>query len=172
MGTAHLRLERHGSFAHLVVDRPVARNAMTPAMYWGIRLAVCRRRSETPGSRGLLIAGTGDVLISGGDLSGTGDGGWTDFGDFLMDVTPSDTLRQAATVPDGAGRAQRHRAQPRRADRPLRRHRDADQPPGPEVREGHLAFKERRGAAWVHSDLGAAGSEAGGGPGREGHRLT
>ena len=96
LGTPHLRLERHGPFAHLVVDRAAARNAMTPAMYWGIRVAV-QTAERDPGLAGLLITGTGDVFISGGDLSGTGDDGWTDFGHFLMDVTPFDTLRQAAT---------------------------------------------------------------------------
>ena len=40
LGTPYLRFERHGSLAHVVVDRPQARNAMTPAMYFGVRRAV------------------------------------------------------------------------------------------------------------------------------------
>ena len=40
LGTQFLRFERHGPLAHVVVDRPEARNALTPAMYFGIRYAV------------------------------------------------------------------------------------------------------------------------------------
>ena len=40
LGTPHLRFERHGSLAWCVIDRPDKRNAMTPAMYFGLRRAV------------------------------------------------------------------------------------------------------------------------------------
>ena len=40
LGTQFLRFERHGPLAHVIVDRPEARNALTPAMYFGIRYAV------------------------------------------------------------------------------------------------------------------------------------
>ena len=35
LGTPFLRFERHGSIAHVTVDRPEARNALTGAMYFG-----------------------------------------------------------------------------------------------------------------------------------------
>ncbi len=40
LGTPHLRLECHGVLAHVIVDRPERRNALTPAMYFGIRYAI------------------------------------------------------------------------------------------------------------------------------------
>lgn len=95
LGTPYLRFERDGAFAHVVVDRPAARNAMTGAMYWGIRYAV-QRVERDPDLAGLLITGTGDVFIPGGDLSQQGADSWMDFSQLLMDVTPFDTLRQAA----------------------------------------------------------------------------
>jgi enoyl-CoA hydratase/carnithine racemase len=95
LGTPFLRFERHGSLAHCVVDRPEARNAMTPAMYFGVRRAVdvVNRDDELAG---LLITGTGDVFIPGGDLGGGGDDAWADLGDLLhMDVTPFDAVRHS-----------------------------------------------------------------------------
>ena len=55
--------------AHVVVDRPEARNALTPAMYFGIRYAIDHVNRE-PDLAGLLITGTGDVFIPGGELGG------------------------------------------------------------------------------------------------------
>ena len=40
LGTSHLRLEREGAIAWCVIDRPAARNALTPAMYYGLKRAV------------------------------------------------------------------------------------------------------------------------------------
>ena len=40
LGTPYLRFEREGSLARCVVDRPEARNAMTMAMYFGVRRAI------------------------------------------------------------------------------------------------------------------------------------
>ena len=73
LGTPYLRFERRPPFAHLTVDRPEARNALTQAMYFGIRYAV-RRVDADPELAGLLITGTGDVFIPGGarDLMFTG----------------------------------------------------------------------------------------------------
>ena len=51
LGTPHLRFERHGSLAWCVIDRPDKRNAMTPAMYFGLRRAGRRRRTATLRSR-------------------------------------------------------------------------------------------------------------------------
>ena len=40
LGAAGLRFEREGVVAWCVIDRPQARNAFTPAMYFGIKRAV------------------------------------------------------------------------------------------------------------------------------------
>jgi enoyl-CoA hydratase len=95
LGTPFLRFERHGSLAHCIVDRPAARNAMTPAMYFGVRRAVdVVSRDES--LSGLLITGIDDVFIPGGDLGGSNEDAWADLGDLLhMDVTPFDAVRHA-----------------------------------------------------------------------------
>ncbi len=96
LGTPYLRFERQGPFAVVTLDRPQARNAMTPAMYFGIRYAVGLVEADA-NLAGLLITGTGDVFAPGGDLGG-GDGSdnWLTFGSALsMDVTPFETLRQS-----------------------------------------------------------------------------
>jgi enoyl-CoA hydratase len=98
LGTQYLKFERQGPFGIVTLDRPEARNAMTPAMYFGIRYAVGLVESDDT-LAGLLITGTGDVFAPGGDLGG-GDGSdnWlTGFGSALsMDITPFETLRQSA----------------------------------------------------------------------------
>src|SRR6185369_13758451 len=96
LGTPYLRFTREGAFGVCTLDRPQARNAMTPAMYFGIRYAV-RHVDADPDLAGLLITGTGDVFAPGGDMGG-GDGSdnWLTFGSALgMDVTPFEVLRQS-----------------------------------------------------------------------------
>jgi enoyl-CoA hydratase len=96
LGTKFLRFTRQGPFAIVTVDRPKARNAMTPAMYFGLRYAITRVNADAE-LAGLLITGTGDVFAPGGDLGGSGDDNWMQFGSALsMDVTPFDTLRKSA----------------------------------------------------------------------------
>ncbi|WP_163757981.1 enoyl-CoA hydratase/isomerase family protein [Mycobacterium botniense] len=96
LGTPYLRFTREGPFAVVTIDRPQARNALTPAMYFGIRYAVSRVNGDAD-LAGLLITGTGDVFAPGGDLGGGGDDDWMHFGSALsMDVTPFDTLRTSA----------------------------------------------------------------------------
>ncbi|MEB3065096.1 enoyl-CoA hydratase/isomerase family protein [[Mycobacterium] zoologicum] len=96
LGTPYLRFEREGPFAICTLDRPQARNAMTPAMYFGIRYAVSRVNAD-PDLAGLLITGTGDVFAPGGDLGQGGEDNWMDFASTLgMDVTPFDVLRKSA----------------------------------------------------------------------------
>jgi enoyl-CoA hydratase/carnithine racemase len=95
LGTSHLRFERHGSLAHCVVDRLEKRNALTPAMYFGVRHAVHVVNSD-PALAGLLITGVGDVFIPGGDMSGTYDDFWDGLGSLGMDVTPFDAVRHSA----------------------------------------------------------------------------
>src|SRR6516162_11011317 len=69
LGTRNLRIEREGVIAWCIIDRPNARNALTPSMYFGIKQAV-RRVNSDPDYRALIITGTGDVFAPGGDLGG------------------------------------------------------------------------------------------------------
>jgi enoyl-CoA hydratase len=96
LGSPFLRFEREGAFAICTLDRPAARNAMTPAMYFGIRYAINRVNADRE-LAGLVITGTGDVFAPGGDLGQGGEDNWMDFASVMgMDVTPFDTLRQSA----------------------------------------------------------------------------
>ena len=97
LGTPYLSFERQGPIALCTIDRPEARNAMTPAMYFGIRYAV-GRLNEDPDLAGLLITGTGDVFAPGGDMTGGGGADdWMTFGAALgMDVTPFEAVRTSA----------------------------------------------------------------------------
>jgi enoyl-CoA hydratase/carnithine racemase len=95
LGTPHLQLERHGSLAYLIVDRPERRNALTPAMYFGIRYAIDRVNADDA-LAGLLVTGVGDVFMPGGDLGGDNTDGWADLPGLLgMDNTPFDAVRRS-----------------------------------------------------------------------------
>jgi enoyl-CoA hydratase len=69
LGAAGLRFEREGVIGWCVIDRPEARNALTGAMYYGIKKAVLRVDKD-PELAALIITGTGDVFAPGGDLGG------------------------------------------------------------------------------------------------------
>ena len=69
LGAQCLRFEREGPIAWCIIDRPHARNALTPAMYLGIKRAV-RLVNSDPELRALIITGTGDAFAPGGDLGG------------------------------------------------------------------------------------------------------
>jgi enoyl-CoA hydratase/carnithine racemase len=69
LGTSALRLERDGSIAWCVIDRPAARNALTPAMYYGLKRAV-RLVNADADLAALVITGVGDVFAPGGELGG------------------------------------------------------------------------------------------------------
>ena len=86
LGTTMLRLERAGSIAWCVIDRPEARNALTPAMYYGLKRAVHLVNSD-PGLAALIITGVGDVFAPGGDL-----GGRSEPGESLPDHVGQDVL--------------------------------------------------------------------------------
>jgi enoyl-CoA hydratase len=86
LGASGLRLEREGSIAWCVIDRPGARNALTPAMYYGVKRAV-RLVNSDPDLAALIIIGTDDVFAPGGDL-----GGRAEPGDALPDVSGPDVL--------------------------------------------------------------------------------
>jgi enoyl-CoA hydratase/carnithine racemase len=74
LGTSALRFEREGPIAWCVIDRPSARNALTPGMYYGIKRAV-RIVNQDPDLAALIITGTGDVFAPGGDLGGRSEPG-------------------------------------------------------------------------------------------------
>lgn len=95
LGTQHLRFERDGPIARCIVDRPLKRNAMTPAMYFGVRYAIDVLNRDRD-LAGMLLTGTGDVFIPGGDLGGANEDGWADLPMLLgMDNTPFDAVRRS-----------------------------------------------------------------------------
>jgi enoyl-CoA hydratase len=95
LGTPYLRFERHGSLAHCIVDRPEARNAMTGAMYFGVRYAVDLVNADETLS-GMLLTGTGDVFIPGGDLGASTVDDWGGVSQLLgMDSTPFEAIRNS-----------------------------------------------------------------------------
>jgi enoyl-CoA hydratase len=96
LGTRHLRLERDGHIATLTIDRPAARNALSRAMYFGIKRAVgVVSAYEEPTA--LVITGTGDVFAPGGELRGREDDAYPEL-DILTatDVLPFEAIRQSA----------------------------------------------------------------------------
>ena len=94
LGTPYLRFERHGSLARCIIDRPERRNALTAAMYFGIRYAIDRVNAEAS-LAGLIITGTGDVFIPGGDLGADPVDDWGGPGLFGMDNVPFDAVRRS-----------------------------------------------------------------------------
>lgn len=67
LGTPHLRFERRGLIGWCVIDRPHARNALTGAMYFGIRKAV-ELVNRDADLQALVITGVCDTFCPGGDL--------------------------------------------------------------------------------------------------------
>jgi enoyl-CoA hydratase len=94
LGTGNLRLERDGRIAWCVIDRPAARNALTPAMYYGIKRAV-RLVNVDPDLAALIITGTGDVFAPGGDLGGRREPGDEPTPDIGADVLPFLAIRDS-----------------------------------------------------------------------------
>lgn len=74
LGTSGLRIERDGPIAWCIIDRPRARNAMTPAMYLGMKRAIQFVNKDSE-ARCLIITGSGDVFSPGGDLGGRSEPG-------------------------------------------------------------------------------------------------
>jgi len=69
LGTPFLRLEREGHLAWCTIDRPGSRNALSGAMYFGLKRAVqLVNAMEEPTA--LLVTGVGDVFAPGGELRG------------------------------------------------------------------------------------------------------
>src|ERR1700750_1360538 len=69
LGTSGLLIEREGPIVWCTIDRPQARNALTPAMYLGIKRAV-RFLNKDEHARCLILTGRDDVFSSGGALGG------------------------------------------------------------------------------------------------------
>src|SRR5438270_3637896 len=94
LGTSNLRLDRDGPIAWCVIDRPLARNALTPAMYYGIKRAV-RLVNGDPDLAALTITGVGDVFAPGGDLGGRAEPGDDPTPDIGADVLPFLAIRDS-----------------------------------------------------------------------------
>ncbi|HUC06002.1 MAG TPA: enoyl-CoA hydratase/isomerase family protein [Acidimicrobiales bacterium] len=94
LGAAGLRLEREGPVAWCTIDRPEARNALTPAMYFGIRKAVALVNAD-PELAALVITGTGDVFAPGGDLGGRSEPGDDPPPDIGHDILPFLAIRDS-----------------------------------------------------------------------------
>ena len=95
LGTRNLRLEREGPILWCTIDRPQARNALTPAMYFGIKKAV-RRVNSDKSLRALIITGTGDVFAPGGDLGGRQEEGDSPVPDGLAyEILPFVSIRES-----------------------------------------------------------------------------
>lgn len=86
LGAAGLRFEREGRIGWCIIDRPAARNALTSAMYYGLKRAVHLVNSHSE-LEALIITGVGDVFAPGGDL-----GGHVEQGDNLPDGIGHDVL--------------------------------------------------------------------------------
>jgi enoyl-CoA hydratase/carnithine racemase len=96
LGTPFLRLERRDHLAWCTIDRPGSRNALSPAMYYGIKRAVewVNARSEPTA---LVITGSGDVFAPGGELRGVReDPNPVVDGLAAQDVTPFEAIRNSA----------------------------------------------------------------------------
>lgn len=94
LGTSNLRLERDGVIAWCVIDRPAARNAFTPAMYYGLKRAV-RLVNTDPDLAALIITGVGDVFAPGGDLGGRTEPGDTPPDNMGHEVLPFLAIRDS-----------------------------------------------------------------------------
>lgn len=93
LGTPHLRFERRGAIAWCTIDRPGSRNALTSAMYFGVRRAV-DLVSVDPELGALVITGSGDVFAPGGEMGGRHDDAAVPA--IGTDVLPFRALRESA----------------------------------------------------------------------------
>ena len=66
--TEEIRTERRGDALWITVDRPLARNAMTFAMYDRIA-ANCRDANSDPSVRAVVITGAGQAFVAGTDIA-------------------------------------------------------------------------------------------------------
>src|SRR4051794_14059616 len=94
LGTSSLRFEREGPIAWCVIDRPQARNALTPGMYYGIKRAVHVVNTD-PDLSALIITGAGDVFAPGGDLGGRIEPGDEPVPNIGADILPFLAIRDS-----------------------------------------------------------------------------
>ena len=95
VGTNKLKLEKEGPILWCRIDRPEARNALTPAMYFGIKRAV-RLVNSRPELAALIITGTDDVFAPGGDLGGRYEEGEQPVPEGLaQEILPFVTVRES-----------------------------------------------------------------------------
>jgi enoyl-CoA hydratase len=94
LGTPNLRLVREGPIAWCTIDRPSARNALTPGMYYGLKRAVYLVNTD-PELAALIITGTGDVFAPGGDLGGRSEEGESPVGAMGQDILPFLAIRDS-----------------------------------------------------------------------------
>ena len=69
LGTPFLRFEREGHLAWCTIDRPASRNALSAAMYFGVKRAVQIVNARVEPTA-LIVTGVGDVFAPGGELRG------------------------------------------------------------------------------------------------------
>jgi enoyl-CoA hydratase/carnithine racemase len=95
LGTPYLRYERRGPIAWCTIDRPKSRNALTTAMYFGIRRAVeIVNASEEP--MALVLIGSGDVFAPGGEMRGRHEDDTRDLARLIgNDLLPFETIRRS-----------------------------------------------------------------------------
>jgi enoyl-CoA hydratase len=94
----HIQLTRDGHIATLKLNRPEARNAMTPAMGDDVRRAVEELRADA-GARVLVITGEGKAFSGGGDLGMLArDAGVSDAAGDTMGGAPRDFYRRYLSI--------------------------------------------------------------------------
>lgn len=95
VGTKFLRFEREDHIAWCTIDRPASRNALTPAMYYGIKKAVELVNSfDEPTA--LILTGVDDVFAPGGELRGSTEDARPGMDDLVSsDVTPFEEVRHS-----------------------------------------------------------------------------
>ncbi len=94
LGAAGLRFERDGAIAWCIIDRPEARNAFTPAMYYGIKRAVHLVNRDAD-LAAMIITGSGDAFSAGGDLGGRSNEADEPVPDLGHEILPFLTIRDS-----------------------------------------------------------------------------
>lgn len=72
MSADHIRIDRSGAIATIVIDRPEKRNALTPDMLLSLR-AIAEGLRDEPEVRAVIIRGEGAHFSVGADISQMGD---------------------------------------------------------------------------------------------------
>ena len=94
LGTSSLRLEQEGSIAWCIIDRPAARNALTPAHVLRHQAGGAARQHR-PDLAALIITGVDDVFAPGGDLGGRSEPGETRPDAVGSDILPFLAIRDS-----------------------------------------------------------------------------